>query len=408
MKETRNDWTDRLPDLMQDFTEAAPEGLWDAVRAGSAPARRRSYLWWGPALAMAAALAALFVLWPSAPEADVRPVPADAVAQAQPGEPGEPAQPTEQPEQQNITASQTVIAPAKQETFEPAGQKPDVPKENVTAMTEEPKPEIAATEEEPEQKTAVTAGPVKQEERQPVPAKPAPEPIRPVQPSGRVRPERERKPVRIQPTVSVGGLIAQAGPTTTHGYGIPNPSFTKSAGISSSDKDLLMMASRNKASETEENHSQGTGIFLGMDIGLGGPWSLETGLVENTLNYTCDTRTASQSVHFRRTTYYLGIPLNLKVSLWQKKHWELYVSAGPMYEFAIRTTTSDEGRISFKDDVWSLNAAAGFQVRLTSAIGFFVQPGLSWHIPDGSETATYYTEHPFSPRFNIGLRYTIK
>ena len=38
------DWTDKLPSLLEDYEESAPEGLWDAVRTGvSAKKRRGTY-----------------------------------------------------------------------------------------------------------------------------------------------------------------------------------------------------------------------------------------------------------------------------------------------------------------------------------------------------------------------------
>jgi hypothetical protein len=34
---TNKDWTDKLPELLDSYVEAEPEGLWDAVQAGLAP-----------------------------------------------------------------------------------------------------------------------------------------------------------------------------------------------------------------------------------------------------------------------------------------------------------------------------------------------------------------------------------
>ena len=43
----KNDWTDRLPELLEGYTEAEPEGLWDAVQAGIEPKKRRiAAAWW--------------------------------------------------------------------------------------------------------------------------------------------------------------------------------------------------------------------------------------------------------------------------------------------------------------------------------------------------------------------------
>ena len=82
----KNDWTDRLPELLEGYTEAEPEGLWDAVWAGIEPKKRRiAAAWWysGGALLAAAAIVAVVLLWPVRPSTDVSLVPGDVVAEAQ-------------------------------------------------------------------------------------------------------------------------------------------------------------------------------------------------------------------------------------------------------------------------------------------------------------------------------------
>ena len=82
----KNDWTDRLPEMLEGFTEAEPEGLWDAVQAGIEPRKRRvAAAWWysGGALLAAAAIVAVVLLWPVRPSTDVSLVPGDVVAEAQ-------------------------------------------------------------------------------------------------------------------------------------------------------------------------------------------------------------------------------------------------------------------------------------------------------------------------------------
>ena len=80
----KNDWTDRLPELLEGYTEAEPEGLWDAVQAGIEPKKRRvAAAWWysGGALLAAAAIVAVVLLWPVRPSTDVSLVPGDVVAE---------------------------------------------------------------------------------------------------------------------------------------------------------------------------------------------------------------------------------------------------------------------------------------------------------------------------------------
>ena len=79
---SNKDWTDRLPELLENFTEAEPAGLWDAVRGGIVPARRRVAAgWWyaGGALLAAAAVVAVVLLWPVRPSVDVSVVPGNVL-----------------------------------------------------------------------------------------------------------------------------------------------------------------------------------------------------------------------------------------------------------------------------------------------------------------------------------------
>ncbi len=63
---SNKDWTDKLPELFEGYTEAEPDGLWDAVRAGIEPKKKRPFgaLWYAGVLLAAAAVAAIaLLLW---------------------------------------------------------------------------------------------------------------------------------------------------------------------------------------------------------------------------------------------------------------------------------------------------------------------------------------------------------
>ena len=68
----KDNWTDKLPSLMEGYQEVPPEGLWDAVQAGVASP---IVPWWPWAAGLAAAAVVLAVfLWRPMPSA----IPADA------------------------------------------------------------------------------------------------------------------------------------------------------------------------------------------------------------------------------------------------------------------------------------------------------------------------------------------
>ena len=81
---SNKDWTDKLPELFEGYTEAEPDGLWDAVRTGIEPKKKRAFgaLWYAGVLLAAAAVAAIaLLLWPLSPSAEdgISLVPGDAI-----------------------------------------------------------------------------------------------------------------------------------------------------------------------------------------------------------------------------------------------------------------------------------------------------------------------------------------
>ena len=94
------------------------------------------------------------------------------------------------------------------------------------------------------------------------------------------------------------------------------------------------------------------------------------------------------------------------------------IDAGPVFEFAVgsklgtrayigdQLTAESMERPAVKDLRWSLGAGVDVQYQLFTYGALFLQPGFSWHIPNGSELESYYTLHPFSFDFTFGFRFT--
>ena len=64
---SKNNWTDQLPELFEGYTEAEPEGLWDAVQGAMAPKQKKAAAaawWWYGAAALAAAACAFTDAFP--------------------------------------------------------------------------------------------------------------------------------------------------------------------------------------------------------------------------------------------------------------------------------------------------------------------------------------------------------
>ena len=406
---------------MEGFTEAEPEGLWDAVQAGMpAPKRRVAAIWWitgAAALLAAAAIAAIVLFRPSekAPDAPMSaPViiadssddelivsaPEELVPQTVPSSPRTvptQAEPIveETPEQVVEVSTEPVIeeisvieeTPVIEDTPE---QVPDeTPGSNVD-VTPEPAVEDKVEDVVPVQEEII---------------KPVNKPV--VRPLPKLRP-------RVQVLLAYTSPGQSASISTT-GIGLPtNPGYSMATKATGSYSDLSML-SRNKTSTTDASHRQSARLAVGLQVNLDERWGIQTGLVSSTLESEFESTAGSlKSTTFRKMQY-LGIPIYGCYNVFEEGKLGMSVNAGPMYEFSTQTSsftrtyagtrqTGGESDDTLCDDSkWSMNAGAAFQYRIRKHGALYVQPGVSYYFKDKSTLETVYTEHP--ARFNLTFGY---
>ncbi len=431
---SNKDWTDRLPELLENYTEAEPAGLWDAVRGGIVPARRRVAAgWWyaGGALLAAAAVVAVVLLWPVRPSVDVSVVPGNVLlgqgsslteaeealassarlaSQTPPSGAGSlPLQP------RGAMAADASASPASGRTAQPAVADPS--QQGLTPSVADPSqqgltPSVAADMPRDSVRTAGQEEAVKAEAEGVM------------WPEGAVREviknKKKRPATRVQVGMSTTGYFAQAS-SVSGGVGIPSSPGVRS-GLATKSSDLNAqtvfnpyMASRNKPSTTEARHAQDMRISLALKVNLDYRWGIETGIVSSTISSSFLTTVGNTRSTLERSINYVGIPLYLCYNLLEWKRFGMYLSAGPMYEFSTGTNTSTTTSIGtsrtrnddherYKDDKWSLNANAGMQMRVFNRSAIFVQPGFSYHFKDDSSLETFYTEHPAAFNITFGYR----
>ena len=100
------------------------------------------------------------------------------------------------------------------------------------------------------------------------------------------------------------------------------------------------------------------------------------------------------------------------------KRLSVFVSAGALFETAVGSRLNTRAFIgeqqasesqqfpSVKDLRWSLTAGAGVQYQLFRYGALFLQPGFSWHIPNGGDVESYHSLHPCSFDLTFGYRFT--
>ena len=422
----KSKWTDRLPDLMEGYTEAEPEGLWEAVQAGMTPRRRVAAGWWYAAgsLAAAAAVVLAVFLWQPGKQT-VSPVPEDRLVANGDTLPV------------NGTPDTSAVVPAVPADALSNGQERSFgPRQflsggsriasNLPAGTEEAPAEEQIQPEMP-QNTAEKPDEVQNrpDSHQNATDNPAEEQK---QPEMHLEPERwpdavpqtRKKGGGMQLSVTSGGLMAQAGTITRNGFGLPDTPAAN--GPVAAPRALFSSVHRNKASSSEAKHWQNFRAGLLVNYAFLPRWSVETGLQYTSLQARETTQSGNGSVVKDRHFNYLGIPLNLQFKPLEVGQFSLYLSAGPMYEFLAggreRSQTFTGGMLSFEDEPhaldtrdrrWSLNAGVGLQWQPLRFGALFIQPGVSWHFPGGENAPeTFYSVRPVAFDLVFGARILLR
>ena len=425
-------WTDKLPDLMEGYREAAPEGLWDAVLAGVEKPRRKVVpFWWvAGAVAIAAAVVLAVFLWkPAVPEVGglEQVVLADAVVPADVPEEEATVEeiPGTSPRMTNRGAEVTNRADVTKMLAEVDEEMVEV-SEPEDVVEEEPVEEIPGTSPRmTEGETRMTEEETEVVEEEKVEDEPekVPEPEVIVEPENRpvVKVELERKrwwEGKITLVVR-GNYMADAGNIVTKGYGIAyNPGMagaqTKSQGPAYVAP--LMAASRNRESTTIGSHRQYGQFFFGFSYIFTPRWSVETGRNITWLRSNYDSTSGLTSRYTSRDMQYDGIPVYVQYKALEWKGLGLILSAGPMIEACssadvntytyVNSNPSSENKetVDCYDLRFSLHAGAAAQAKISNRSALFVQPGLAWHIPNGGEMESLYTVNPISWELSFGFR----
>ena len=413
-------WTDRLPDLLQDYQEAPPEGLWDAVSSGMVSRKRRipAVVWYVTGgLAAAAAVALLLFLRPSAPAPSVTLVPGD-LAQVTPT----PVIPDPEivPTPPVIPGPKRVSPIAKSDKDVPENGTPPAKTaqndgdvlENGTPSSPEPEIDGQVGQNGPED---VLEPEIIGLEDIPVTVISDTEPIIPDTEPIFSHTERESYSPRIRVTLASSG-VQQHASATMEGYGLPSAIITKASG--EQDAPDYRMLGRNKPSTADTRYSRLPRWSLGVNIGLPYRFSLETGVVLSPLRTTAAAEVGSYHYETRTDQYYLGIPLHLQYSIWEGRRLGVYVSGGPMYQFSVatraRTTTTPlsggntqtiaEDKTLQRDALWSADLALGLHLRLFRHSALFVQPGVTWYFPGPEAPQSLYSQQRTAFELTFGYR----
>lgn len=141
--------------------------------------------------------------------------------------------------------------------------------------------------------------------------------------------------------------------------------------------------------------------------------ALESGLsytnLYSDITYRDNSRVGSQSLH------YLGVPLKINWTFYDRKKFSLYLSGGAMLEYCLSARKTDE-RYTETLDVYpwqaSFHAGLGAQLELVKPLSLFVEPGVGYYFKTLDyrrrtlDVETIRTVHPFTFNLQVGIRFT--
>lgn len=147
--------------------------------------------------------------------------------------------------------------------------------------------------------------------------------------------------------------------------------------------------------------------------------SLQSGLIYTRLNAYKQTYMNGGSGGVRQRIDYLGIPLTLTRSVVRKKHFGFYLQTGMMVEVPVHAEAKQwyrRGTIAMdhttayplSDLQWSLKGGVGGEWKFIPSLGLYLEPGLSYYVPNGASYETVYQKHPWQIEVQGGLRFHFK
>ncbi len=169
---------------------------------------------------------------------------------------------------------------------------------------------------------------------------------------------------------------------------------------------------------TKKNHRQPVKVGVSVNYRLTDRWAVGTGLTYSYLSSDLTSGTDGSHYTTQQKLQYVGIPLNLSYTFYQRKRWSLYGTTGGMVEKCVKGKSTTDFKVDGKetssqtDDVkekrlqYSVNAAVGVQAKIADHVGFYLEPGISYHFDNYSDVVNIYKDTPLNFSIGLGFRYT--
>lgn len=145
-------------------------------------------------------------------------------------------------------------------------------------------------------------------------------------------------------------------------------------------------------------------IAKGLSLGVGLNYSMLKSRYEGLLN--------KRYYDVNQTLHYIGVPVNLYVSLMDRKNFYLYANVGGTIEKGVRASyklTNYEGEVRrFRENIegvqYSINGGFGLEYRFVKRFGIYLEPNVAYYF-DSDIPASIRTAQPLQVKVDIGLRF---
>ena len=157
-------------------------------------------------------------------------------------------------------------------------------------------------------------------------------------------------------------------------------------------------------------HHHPISIGAQVKFGLSKNLAVSTGLAYTYLKSDFIYKMGSTTLERNQVLQYLGVPVNVIYSLWNRYGLSVYTTAGAQADFCVKATFESEGTkkdIEKDDAQFSAMFGVGLQYDFTPSLGVYVEPSLRYYFDNGSDLENAYKDKPTNIGFQFGLRYNI-
>lgn len=464
MKDRRNDWKSQLRDRMEAYGEPEPDGLWESVAsslrqkgvmAGSGVAesasssgnlsRDRGHLWWYvvPALAMAAVCVGLLLPF-SGDESQVTVVPGDMISESiiadkvLEGDAANiaPAKASVPSDERTVSGERLVLNGVSASNGVPALDERLV----LDEMSSEEKAsagdafggvlfDVDAAVSPSQECTVVEQQEPKARREQEFSSEDDFE--------DPFAEERETssgsKRSRLALGLHLGGVgsysggssgsvsMADAFVSSTVPFGTNDGTPIKLDSKGKLPYNGVLMGDTFRSVESEHRFYQPVSVGVEVSYDLGRRFFLGSGLSYTCLVSESSSGSSESRSSLTQTVHLLGVPLKVGYKIIDNPLFELSVAGGGRVDKAIASKTVTRLALNGPEPVksasngkafplyWSLTASASAAYKLSSLVGLYLEPGLSWHFGSKSDSGlaleTVWSGRPLNFQLNAGVRF---